>query len=81
MLVMGRLGEEVNPIVDQPEIAIGAIWDDINAYCQTKATPDQCRALLGWRPIYFPPIVTEKPVMPFWALLLIGYVAGKHNVL
>jgi hypothetical protein len=79
--MLGNLNQDETPAITDPYAAGGALWDDINAYCQTQATPAQCRALLGYKPIYFPPIVAEKPIIPFWALLLIGYVLGKNNII
>lgn len=75
------LGQDESTQLVDPNAITGTIWDEINQFCQTRTSPEQCQALLGYRPIYFPPTVFEKPALPFWALLLIGYVAGKHNVI
>lgn len=80
MIMLGTLGQDESPVID-PNMTVGTLWDNINQYCQTQATPDQCQGLLGYRPIYYPPVVVEKPILPFWVLLLLGYVAGKHNII
>lgn len=80
IVLLGNLGQDETPAATDPYMSVGTLWDNIDQYCQTQATPEQCRALLGYKPIYFPPVVIEKPVMPFWALLLIGYIVGKNNI-
>lgn len=81
MIMLGDLGQDESLVVTDPYMTVGTLWDNIDQYCQTQATPAQCRALLGYRPIYFPPTVSAKPILPFWVLLLLGYIAGKHNIL
>ena len=74
-----QLGQEspITPPVD-PYASVAAIWSEIKAYCETKMTPTQCNALLGYNPIYYPPTCIDKPKVPFWAWLVAGYIAGKH---
>lgn len=73
------LGQNESPaITPDPYASVAAIWDEIKAYCQTKMTPAQCDALLGYKPIYQPPTCVEKPKVPFWVYLGVGYILGKH---
>lgn len=70
LMRIGYLGQ-----TDVPVVPIVDTWNEINAFCLTKATPDQCRALLGTNPLYLPP--TCKPETPFWAWMLIGFVISR----
>jgi len=74
LMILGSLGKDVT-IPEDPKIPIIDVWNDINDYCKTKATPDQCTALLGTGPLYLP--FTCKAEIPFWAWMLVGFVASR----
>jgi len=58
--------------VDQYGI-VGAVWNEIYAFCRTKLPEGNCRDLLGYKPIYFPPELRQK----WYIYALIGYAVGR----
>jgi hypothetical protein len=70
LMRIGYLGQTEVPVVP-----IIDTWNDISTYCRTKATDEQCVALLGTNPLYLPP--TCKPETPFWAWMLLGFAISR----
>ncbi len=61
---------------DTTEEPVINVWQALNELCLTKLSPEQCAGLIGTQPVYFPP--TCKRTVPWWAYVILGYVAGKH---
>lgn len=56
---------------------IGDVWGWLYQQCCTRLTEDQCKALLGYRPIYLTPEEQRSQLKTILIWLGIGYVAGK----
>ena len=73
------LSEVDNTAVAQTA-SVNSVWDMLRAKCEESLTVEQCNGLLGYKPIYYPPSCVDKPKIPFWGYLLIGYIAGKFII-
>lgn len=77
----GPLGQ-VEPSLPMPMpnaemyATIGSVWTWLYQQCCTRLSEDQCKALLGYRPIYTPEEQrSQLKTILIW--LGIGFVAGK----
>lgn len=60
-----------------PYEVLGTVWTELRELCKTKLPEADCNALLGYRPIYFPPAIQPKPLIPAWGYALVGFIIGK----
>lgn len=81
MLQLGQ-DAEILPIQVPPDqyASVATVWDSLYNSCLTMLPERDCQALLGTRPIYFPPEEYKKPIIPWWGFLIIGYLAGKYLI-
>jgi len=64
---------------ETPYDVIGAVWTKLYQTCLTMPgmSESQCRGLMGYKPVYFPPSCVEKPKFPWWGYGIIGFFVGK----
>ena len=56
---------------------VSDLWVWLVSQCQTQMPAEQCNALLGVKPIYYPPSCVDKPKVRWWVFLVIGFIAGR----
>lgn len=64
------------PVDAEMYTTIGTVWGWLYDQCRTRLSDEQCKALLGYRPIYTPEEQrSQLKTILIW--LGIGFVAGK----
>lgn len=82
------LAQVETPLVTAQETTpdiIAAVWSKLYAQCLTMPgmSEDQCRGLLGYKAIYFPPTCVEKPekpkfTLPWWGYMIAGWLIARY---
>lgn len=85
MYQIGNLAQITETAVEAPVVVttsqeideygvIGTVWKEIYQYCENRLPPETCRALLGYKPVYFPPEIKSNR----WYLWIgLGYALGR----
>lgn len=68
---------EPGAIVETDFSILGKVWTDLFSQCEKYLRPDQCRYILGYRPVVVPVDNTNPGGIKWYWFLLGGLILGR----